>query len=238
MKRLIGLLSLILLAISTTNVFATTTLPTIPSDFSTPFMGESDFIRGSETAHVDWIVSATDMAASGTTFQFVEGNSGSYANSAYFYFYQVENTTLSSISNFAINLEPDTILSAGWLTSEDIDSSPFNHTVSLEDESASGTFNPSLGTFNNASTTPNMAWTFTVTGDPDSGLAPGDSSSILFFTSNEPPVYSDAILLSGFPAYSSTVPAPSSVPVPEPSAMIMVGWGIVAFFARKKYKKA
>lgn len=238
MKRSIGLLSLILLAFLTTSVFATTILPDIPTDFSTPFMGESDFVRGSETAHVDWIVAAEDLAGSGSMFQFVEGNLSSYADSTYFYFYQVENTTLSSISNFAINIEANTILSAGWLTSENIDSSPFSHTVSFEDESSTGTINPSLGTFNNASTSPNMSWTFTVTGDPDSGLAPGEASTVLFFTSDEPPVYSDAILLSGYPAYSSLVPTPEeSAPVPEPSAMIMVGWGIVAFFARKKYRK-
>ncbi len=237
MKRSIGLLSLVLLAFLATNLFATTTLPTVPTSLSNPFMGESDFIRGSEIAHVDWIVAMEDLADSGTTFQFVEGDATSYAESTYFYFYQVENTTLSSISNFAINLEPDTVLSAGWLLSEDIDSSPFNHTVPLEDESSFGTVNPSLGTFNNNSTSPNVAWTFTVTGDPNSGLAPGSSSSILFITSNEPPVYSNAILLSGYPAYSSIVPAPAAS-VPEPSVMFMVGWGIVAFFFRRKNKTA
>ena len=158
--------------------------------------GESLFTRTGETSRVDWMVTDTNLTANMQfSFDFGYGDQSAFDSSTYFYFYQIENTMPSSINTLMLNVNPDNITSAGSLVSVDLDSAPFSHFVALETELATtGPVNPTATTLSVPGVS-HITWTFSA---PQ--LLSGEFSTVLFLTSNVPPIFQLSHIGAGSPA--------------------------------------
>ena len=215
-------------------------LPTLPSlaplnpPSPTAVQGESDYIRPitGEIAHVDWIVTPTDLTSGqGFTSSFFHGDSTGFNSSKYYYFYQIENTTSSNISTLMLNVNPANIKSAGFLMHVDLDSAPFSHFVPLESETAStGPIDPS-STLLSIPGVSHVTWMFHV---PIIGV--GEYSTVLFLSSDVLPQYQLSHIGAGSPALAGTLPAPSlsNVVIPEPLSIMLLGSTIVGIILRRR----
>ncbi|MCB1196029.1 hypothetical protein KDK77_07575 [bacterium] len=227
-----SVLILLVSIICASSVMALPSLPTL-TPFTSPVMGESDFIRPGETARVDWVVTNTDVTASqGYSFDFAHGSSATFAASNYFYFYQLENTTSSNINTLTLNINPANVTSAGFIASVNLDSPPFSHSLSGEVETAIiGPMDP-LGTTFSIPGVSFVSWVFIFP-----SLLSGEFSTVLFLTSNLPPEYMPSIMDAGAPALAGTLPAPPLAdppPIPEPISVLLIGSAVAGLLFKRK----
>ena len=196
--------------------------------------GEALFVRSGEIARVDWMVTDTNPTANMQfSFDFGHGDQTAFDGSTYFYFYQIENTMPSIINTLMLNVNPDNINSAGFLVSVDLDSAPFSHFVALESETATtGPINPTTTTLSVPGVS-HITWSFS---NPQ--LLEGEYSTVLFLTSNVPPIFQLSHIGAGSPALPGTLPTPplADVVIPEPFSMMLLGSSLIGLVIRKKRK--
>lgn len=192
-------------------------------------MGEATFTRSGETVRVDYIVSSADLAAQNMIFHFVDtlGDKNDYDSSAYYYYYQLENTSLSAVSTLTINIIPELIVTAGYIDLADIDdAATFNHNLGIsETETTSlGPVNPLGVSYSPAGLVPHISWVFLFP-----ALAPDSESTVFFISSNSPAAPALALIDAGSPGLESQLPAP----IPEPSAVLLFSIGAIAYIKKK-----
>ena len=221
-------------------------LPNLPYyDFTGAVMGESMHVRPNGTTQevfVDWIVSDHDLMPQGIGaldfhFSTVIGGSGgqkgdkaAYDDSKFYYYFQIENDNLYNndvLNTLSVDLDPDLIISAGYITALDIDVDLIEtHDLLGEVENVNGNIvDPDQSKFVSVGLIPHQNWEFYF------GLLFGEESTILFLTSDTPPQYSFSSLLSGSRSYDGMLPIPA---IPEPLSMILVGFSCLVVYLRKR----
>ncbi|MCD6459689.1 hypothetical protein J7L67_03360 [bacterium] len=245
MKKVIAYAVLIAPIIFSGNLFALP-LPYLPyNGFSGSVKGESMHVRPNghtQEVFIDWIVSDHDLmpqniGAGDFTFSTVIGGSGgqkgdkaAYDASKYYYYYQIENDNVYNndvLNTLSVDLDPDLIISAGYVTALDIDVDLLEtHDLLGEQENVNGTIvDPDQSKFVQVGLTPHQNWEFNL------GLLFGEESSILFLTSNVPPDYTFSSLLSGSRSYDGMLPIPA---IPEPFSMLLLSVGCIVLYIRKR----
>lgn len=192
--------------------------------------------------YVDYIVSTTALDGGLPAGLFVfstlnggpglEGTKALYDASSYYYYYQLENNSpacLTTIHQLTLNVDSDSILSAGYILLSDIDdAATFNHNLAGEHENVVIDRPPDESDYDTISFPQNQTWSFS----PE--LAIGGESTVLFITSSEPPVFSPAYALDGTP-FSGVLPVPemSDPPsIPEPFSIILMVSAVLGLFVK------
>ena len=224
-------------------------LPPIPDPYSGVLKGESELIRPpsggipEQCVYVDWVVSDHDLVPSSVTddkfiFSFLTSNPSVtrgdidiYDNSAYYYYYQLENDEICNdniLNTLSVDLDPGIILSAGYISGLDIDDDLDEmHDLTGEVENNSdGEVDPDQSKFTPIGSTPHQNWQW------DLGLDFGEESTILFLTCEMPPMYSPASALSGSRSYDGFMPIPHLIP--EPMSMLLLSASLLALLYRKR----
>lgn len=217
-----------------------------------PLRGESDLYRDGRTSRVDWVVSRTPLTtgASQSDFNFAynfntgtfQGDYTTYAdNSSWYYYYQIENTSGNFATSFALKLEPNSVITAGFILNVDLDTdldiSHLDTDVGLAGELESGTagtpVNFTSASFDSNPPVPNISLNFAF------GFKSGFESTVFFITSDSPPEYLIAELLPGAQGPEGMLPVPMQFhdfTIPEPTSMILIGISAVMLGFRKKRK--
>lgn len=209
-----------------------------------PLRGESNLLREGRASTVDWIVSNTALTSNISQASFVfaydfssGGTKGDYTayaeESTWYYYYQVENTSGNFGTSFSLHLDPDLIVSAGFILSVDLDTGlDISHLDT--DPGLAGEFEPApsapvnfvSASFDPYPPTPNASLNFFP------GLASGRESTVFFLTSNAPPEYFIAELLCGPQGPEGLLPIPMVIPEPA-SILLLGGASIIALRLRK-----
>lgn len=221
--------------------FAISSASAVPSII---IKGEADIVRaGHPNVHVDWIVANDDLATTFGASDFVfinlpnydgKGNKAAYDASTWYYYYQIENTTDVSLSSLTLQfLDPDIITSMGYIEDANIDTDLDNggHTGVIGDDetTAGGTLRNPIGhKFDPNILDPNATWTYPGINE----LPIGDFSTVLFLTSNTPPINDTVTILNGA-AYTGILPIPDTT-VPEPFSIILLGGSIVGMVLKRR----
>ena len=244
MKKVIMCATMVLAIICSRDCFALG-LPYLESYTTGTIMGESIHIRPNGTTQevfIDWIVSDHDLLTAAVTegdFHFstiidgsagIKGNKTIYDGSKYYYYYQIENDLVHNydvLNTLSLDIDPDLILSAGYITGLDIDVDLIEtHDLLGEEENVTGTIvDADMSKFVPVGLVPHQNWEFYF------GLTFGAESTILFFTSDAPPRYSASSLLAGHRSYDGELPIPS---IPEPLTMVLLGFGSLVVYIRKR----
>lgn len=183
------------------------------------------------TVYVDYMVTdeGSPLSPGGTAdFEFVYGDENAYSDSSWYYFYQFENPIDVNIHAFSLNVYPDSVLSAGWISDVDLDEMPFNHTgVAGDHESTSVTVNPDNATFSPGGLLPNLSFDF------DTSINLSQHSTVLFLTSLTPPGSKFSTAQNG-DSFNGQLPVPiqSQPIIPEPLSVLLLAAGISALLFR------
>ncbi|MEW6535205.1 MAG: PEP-CTERM sorting domain-containing protein [Candidatus Auribacterota bacterium] len=212
---------------------------------SGPVVGESDLLQGmtGNKITVDWIVMTksqlVDLTGITKTFGVNGGNDTLFADSDYYYFYQVENTSAAVLNNFQMNVEKDYIKTVGIFNAINLDVLFSHNAVTYpnltgEKETATGNENPDVSVFTKLGTPAHVDWNYF------SGihLFTNEQSTVLFLTSDFGPIYNMASMLGPAISYDGLVPTPpflEQIQVPEPMSLSLLGMGIL--FLIKKVRK-
>ena len=203
-----------------------------------------------EDIYVDFIVSQTIGMSSGDlsggaalTFlplnpgPGVKGDATAYANSTYFYYYQLENNStdnpLKVLSQMSLALDSGVVLTAGFISGADIDSGLFNHNIVGDHEDAGASlFDPDvtpgqsefqLGAIDQA------VWEF------NPSIPVGDESSVLFITSDFPWVFNSVGVLDSGTTYNGLLPVPSfDSTIPEPFSILLLSGSLIGLVIKKR----
>ncbi len=223
-----------------------------------PLRGESDLNRDGRTAAVDWIVSKSSLTSqiSESSFKFAfdlvesqnqgaivtKGDYVAYSEeSTWYYYYQVENYSGNFGTSFSLKLDPSLVISAGYILNVDLDTD-LDLTHLDTDDGLAGEREPagtSIVNFTSASfdsdpPTPNVSLNFFP------GLSSGYESAVFFITSNSPPEYLIAELLSGPAGPLGELPIPTFPDppmIPEPASLLLLGGASVVALRLKKNRK-
>jgi len=183
---------------------------------------------------LDIILTDVTPDVSGMTLVFASGSLAVFNSAPYYYFYQVENQLpgfINELTGFGLFLDPSTISTAGYISLQDLDDPlTFDHNVVGEFESTAGTLVDPLST---TILTDSIFWEF------DPTIAQNDESAVLFITSNFSSTSSLAFAEGIDAAFETDVLVPGGAPaVPEPSAMLLFGFGIAIIgYAKKRLRK-
>ncbi|MEW6536589.1 MAG: PEP-CTERM sorting domain-containing protein [Candidatus Auribacterota bacterium] len=203
--------------------------------------GEADFLGVSTGLHnyVDYMYTSDGpvLTTSQATFNFVHGNANGYdVASTWHYYYQVENLLDVDIVAFSLNVDPNTIVSAGWITGVDLDDAlTFNHNGVAGDHEAAWVVNagdPSSAVFNPSGIAPNVSYDFD---SPTNDLYMNEQSTVLFVSCNEPPIFKFSTMQNG-ESFNGLLPVPKN-PVPEPMSMILIATSALGLYIRKRINK-
>lgn len=201
--------------------------------------GEAEF-KGVSTGlmnYVDYIYTDEGpiLTTSGATFNFVHGNATTYdVDSSWHYYYQVENFLDVQIVAFSLNVDPNTILSAGWITGVDLDDvTTFDHNGVAGDHEAAwvaGPTDPKSAVFSAGGLAPNVSYDF----DKTSGfeLTMNEFSTVLFVSCDQPPIFKFSAMQNG-ESFNGKLPVPQN-PVPEPMSMILIAASALGLYIRKR----
>lgn len=191
--------------------------------------------------YVDYTVSTTplDGGLPAGSFVFSDLNGGPgfkgtkalYDISAYYYYYQLENnslTSLTTLNQLTLNLNAGTVLTAGYILGSDLDDvATFDHNIVGDNEDIVVDRPPDDSDFDSISFPQNQTWSFS---SPE--LAIGAESTVLFITCERPPVFSPAFALDGTP-FAGDLPIPGPL-VPEPFSMVLLGSSLMGLFMMKR----
>ncbi len=207
-----------------------------------PILGESDLTGPAGTVHVDWIVSNTDLATgiNSGSFMFAtnlntladQGDYAAYTGSDYFYYFQIENTILNSGTGFSLDLDPDTVVTMGYMLGVDLDNGlDVLHDIAGEQEASMGITDFVSAVFDPNPPTPNGGLNFTL----PPGLVQNYESTTFFVTCTHAARYADAELLIGPHGPTGYIPIPDNmVIVPEPMTLMLLGSSLGMFFLKRK----
>ncbi|MEW6536588.1 MAG: PEP-CTERM sorting domain-containing protein [Candidatus Auribacterota bacterium] len=192
-----------------------------------------------KTNYVDYIYTNDGpiLTTSGATFNFVHGDAAAYdTDSTWYYYYQVENLFDVDIVAFSLNVNPHTVMSAGWITGVDLDDSlTFNHNGVAGDHETAWVVNagdPSSAVFNPSGIAPNVSYDFD---SPTNDLYMNEQSTVLFLSCVEPPVFKFSSMQNG-ESFNGLLPVPQ-IPqnqIPEPMTLILISSGIASLIVRKR----
>jgi len=227
--------------------------------FVDPTLGQADManpLRPNDHVYIDWIVVMQDITLGivpDSDIRFADilgyfddpsldidgtsdGKKGTIDlfrdGSVYYYFYQLENFTSNYATGFTLNLDPDTVLTAGFIYGNyDLDTGLLvNHNLAGENEPTGGKSPIISSTFDPSGTAPNISLSFINGGG---GLAPQRESWIFFVTCLAPPRYEINSLIAGSPPLFDELPIPTA-PVAEPMSMILFGSFLTGLAVWKK----
>ncbi len=240
----------IMIFLQNSSIYATRIKPSLPNQFSDPIFGQAQFERESGTGQYftcDWIVSHGDIYNGSdsvlvfadvltSTYGIIKGDATAFRSSTYFYFYQLENLTSNYATSLTVNVNPASVITAGFINSADcdLDSDNLNsfssrHVIPFEQEVISDIkCSITFAVFDPSGLTPNQSLSFIPT-----GLFPNRESFTFFITSNQAPVYKSASVLAGSPAYADELPVPNAT-FDEPSTILLVSYMIGGLLLRKK----
>jgi|GEM_PF-1107435 len=238
--------------------------------FIEPTKGQSEMThwsRPGDKVYTDWIVTSSNITlgiiddsdlvfadilgytpgdATKDTDGTLDGLKGTvdlFKGSAYFYFYQVENPMVTNATAFALNLDPHTVLTAGYINANyDLDTDfTIQHNISYSDgtnnyidyEGNGGLVPVTDATFDPEGTATNMAINFTI--------PQGSESYVFFVTCIAPPKYDISSAHAGAPALEGELPIPADpLPpnnnVPEPTTMILLASSFAGYLLRRSKK--
>ncbi len=236
MKTTITVLAMINLLILASSSFAAKILE-----------GEAEFIsRFSGSIYVDYIVSDADLGIGIPDVSFIfstvngssppfKGDKSGYDASTYFYYYQLENysgTSLTTIKQLTLNIfDPLTVVSAGFITDTDLDDiATFDHNIVGDHEDDVAVRDSDSSDFDELSIPRNQTWAFEPT-----ELAIGAESAVFFVTCLHPPVFAPAFALNGS-IFEGELPIPMR-PIPEPLSMVLISGSLIGLYIRKRARK-
>lgn len=231
-KLLYAFPSLIILAVMSYNVEAVTVY------------GETEMIAVNPGAccsnYVDWVYTdGTPLLAADSSFTFCScaGGAMEYTNSAWYYYYQVENFNgdiSTRIQAFQINVDPAAVITVGFISGADLDSGPFNHNIMGDHESALFTTlqAPLQARYESGTMCPCATFDF----DAPSHLLDHEESVVLFISGKSDPDFFFSSMQNGN-TWIGDVPGPGTpTSVPEPFSAILVAIGSIGLGLRSKKK--
>jgi len=257
MRNVVKTFLILLLVSAVSDGFAVNIEPSL-TPFVDPTKGQSEMIhaaRPGDKAYVDWIVTTIDITSgyvndanlvfadilgyggnpSLDTDGTLDGKKGTvdiFRNySAYYYFYQIENPMVTQVTAFTLNLDPNTVLTAGYInTNIDLDTGlGDDHDLSGlgEYEGAGGLSAITACSYDPSGTSPNLAVTVTI--------PQGYESYIFFVTCASPPRYDISSLHAGAPALDGELPIPMDpeTNIPEPATMILFISSVAGYLLRR-----
>jgi hypothetical protein len=201
--------------------------------------GQASFLGVSTatTNYVDWIYTSDGaIVAPSAAFTYAHGDATAYTASTWYYYYQVENVQDVSIFAFSLNVNPNTILSAGFISGADLDAAPFSHTGVVGDVEAApwvaGPTDPSGAVFNPGGIAPNVSYDFD---SPSNDLTLDEFSTVLFVSCLHPPVFKFSTMQNG-ESFNGALPVPMD-PIPEPMSMLLIASSAIGLYIRKRINR-
>ncbi len=217
-----------------TLVISLLVLVTAGTAWSITTMGEAEF-KGILTGlknYVDWIVTNDGpiVTTAQETFVFVHGNANLYdTGSIYYYYYQFENYHNDNIVAFSLNVNPNTVLTAGYMVGVDLDAAPFSHAVVGDHEAAwNPIVDPASAVFNPGGIAPNVSYNYD---PPGNCLCMNDTSTVMFISCLEPPVFKFSTAQNG-ESWNGQLPVPKD-PIPEPMSFFILLIGLAGLVLKK-----
>lgn len=224
MKKLLALAALAIVIAAATSSQAVTVKE------QSAFVG----INTGTTNYVDWIwTNDGPIVPSSGAFTFAHGDAATYdSGSSYYYYYQVEAVNNVDIVAFSLNVNPNTVLTAGFISGVNLDDPlTFNHNGVAGDNEAAviGPVDPTGVTFNSGGLAPNVSFDFD---SPTNDLNLNEYSTVLFITCLQPPVMKFSSMQNG-DTFVGSLPVPQN-PIPEPMTMLLTAISAIGLYIKKR----